>query len=138
MNLRLVRVSEVLGVTLGILCVEGMPEFCTLEEAWRDNERQVSCIPAGTYTVKRVNSPKFGLTFEVTNVPARSNILFHSGNTHRDTLGCILIGTVFGKIDKDPAVLNSKAAFARFMQMMGGKTEAQLSIIDTCVGGRCH
>jgi len=136
--LRIVRVSEFGGVSLGVLCVKGMPEFVTLEEAWRNNERKVSCIPAGRYTVKRVLSPKFGATFEVCDVPERSHILFHAGNTHKDTLGCILLGTTWGKVGGDPAVLQSKAAFQRFMLMMNAINTTDLVIIDTYTGGRVH
>lgn len=136
--LRLVRVSEVAGVSLGVLCIKGMPEFVTLEEAWRNNERQVSCIPAGKYKVRRVLSPKFGATFEVCDVPERSHILFHAGNTHKDTLGCILLGTTWGKVNGDPAVLQSKAAFNRFMLLMNPVSETDLVVVDTYTGGRVH
>ena len=74
MRLRLVRVSEYNGATCGVLCVNDSPEFVTLEDAWRDNERQISCIPVGRYKVRPRVSPKFGRTWQVMDVPERDHI----------------------------------------------------------------
>ena len=137
-RLRLVRVSEYNGATLGVLCVDGMPEFVTLEDAWRDNERMISCIPVGRYKVAPRNSPKFGRTYQVENVPERSHILFHAGNTHKDTHGCILLGMQFGVIGSESAILASRSAFNRFMDLMAGTPEAELIVIDSYGGGRVH
>ena len=52
----------------------------TLELAWKDNERRVSCIPAMIYNVIKHKSPKFGDSFWIQNVPDRSEILIHIGN----------------------------------------------------------
>ena len=137
-QLRLVRVTEHNGATLGVLCIDGAPEFVTLEDAWRDNERMVSCIPVGRYKLKPVNSPKFGKTWQVMDVPERDHILFHAGNTHKDTNGCILLGMQFGKVGDETAILASKSAFLQFMDRMSGALEAELIIIDSYGGGRVH
>lgn len=137
-QLRLVRVSEYNGATLGVLCVNDMPELVTLEDAWRANERMVSCIPVGRYKVKPRRSPKFGNTWQVMDVPERDNILFHAGNTHKDTNGCILLGMQFGRLNSDSAVLASKSAFMRFLDLMAGAPEAELLVIDAYGGGRVH
>jgi hypothetical protein len=137
-QLRLVRVSEHDGATLGVLCIDDVPEFVTLEDAWRDNERQVSCIPVGRYVIKPKISPKFGSTWEVTDVPERSHILFHAGNTHKDTHGCILLGLQFGRLGNESAILASRSAFLQFLQKMSGNKEAQLIVIDAYGGGRVH
>lgn len=137
-QLRLVRVTEHNGATLGVLCIDDSPEMVTLEDAWRDNERQISCIPQGRYTIRLHRSPRFGLTYQVVDVPERSQILFHAGNTHKDTHGCILLGLQYGKLDKETAILASKSAFTKFMELMNGVTEAQLIVIDAYGGGRVH
>jgi hypothetical protein len=137
-QVRLVRVSEHNGATLGVLCVEGAPELVTLEDVWRDNETMVSCIPVGRYKLVRHKSQRFGITYKVMDVPNREHILFHAGNTHRDTNGCILLGLQYGKFDSHSAVLASKSAFLRFMQLMQDVPEAQLTIIDAYGGGRVH
>lgn len=137
-RLRLVRVSEYNGATLGVLCIDDTPEFVTLEDAWRDNERLISCIPVGRYIVKPRQSPKFGGTYQVMDVPERDHILFHAGNTHKDTHGCILLGMQFGMIGNESAILASRSAFNRFLDIMAGTTEAELIVIDAYGGGRVH
>jgi len=137
-QLRLVRVSEYNGATCGVLVIDDCPEFVTLEDAWRDNERLISCIPQGRYKIKLHRSPKFGLTYQVMDVPERSHILFHAGNTHKDTHGCILLGMQYGRIGSESAILASRSAFLKFMDLMGNTPEAQLIVIDAYGGGRVH
>jgi hypothetical protein len=72
------------------------------------------------------------------DVPERDHILFHAGNTHRDTHGCILLGMQFGKIGSESAILASRSAFNRFMDLMAGVPEAELIVIDAYGGGRVH
>lgn len=59
--------------------VEHLPIY-TLERPWKDNASNVSCIPSGIYTCRPYSSPKYPDVYEVTNVPKRDHILFHSGN----------------------------------------------------------
>lgn len=49
-------------------------------------------IPAGVYSAYGKTSPKFGTNKLYLNVPGRSGILFHGGNSVDDTRGCILTG----------------------------------------------
>jgi hypothetical protein len=72
------------------------------------------------------------------DVPERSHILFHAGNTHKDTHGCILLGLQFGKVGKETAILASRSAFLKFMELMGNTPEAELIVIDAYGGGRVH
>ena len=67
------------SATCGVLIYLGRPKFVTLELPWKGNQRRVSCIPEGRYWVGRVNSPRFGWTYEVKDVPGRDAILFLSG-----------------------------------------------------------
>lgn len=131
MKLKLVRVSEYKDATLGVLCLDARPMFVTLEDRWFDNERQISCIPAGKYKIKIHNSPRFGRVFQVCDVPDRSHILIHAGNTKEDTHGCILLGLMYGTIGTETAILSSRAAFANFMTAMNGISEAELEIHDS-------
>lgn len=133
MKLEIVRFKGVLA-DRGVLLIDGVPSCCTLELPWKGNIRQVSCIPVGDYQVKKTIARKTngGLlipeTFEVMDVPDRSGILFHVGNTPADTNGCILLGDSFGYIKGAPAVLGSKIAFASFLAAVRVAKEAQLSI----------
>lgn len=129
-KLRLVRFTEYKDATIGTLCLNGRPVAVTLEDKWKDNEKMVSCIPVGTYKVLRHKSPKFGEVFKVCDVPERSEILIHSGNTHQDTHGCILLGLMFGTIGTEVAILSSRAAVDNFMTAMLGIDEAELTVVS--------
>ena len=81
---------------IGELFLNG-ERFCdTLELPFRDNQRSVSCIPTGEYKV-RLRLPRESATRDyihllVQDVPNRDYILFHRGNSAKDTRGCILVG----------------------------------------------
>jgi hypothetical protein len=78
--------------THGVLIYAGRYVCFTLEEPWRNNERKVSCIPAGTYRATKFKSPSKGDVFLLHGVPGRSMIEIHVGNDLKDTEGCILVG----------------------------------------------
>ena len=68
-------------------------KFKTLELAWRDNSRRISCIPEGSYLCQRYTSAKYPDVWQIMYVPNRDKILIHCGNYSKtDTLGCILVG----------------------------------------------
>lgn len=105
---------------LGDLYIDGF-KCKTLELSWKDNQKNISSIPKGTYTCKRRFSIKFGWVYEVQNVKGRTGILIHSGNTFFDIQGCILLGDSYGDLNKDKHadILNSTKtikAFETFMQ----------------------
>ena len=101
----------------------------TMELPWRDNERRVSCIPTGAYKVVKHQSPKFGESFWVKDVPDRSEILIHKGNFNRDTLGCILPGMGLADIDYDGHldVVNSTMAMAELYYLLPDEFELEIS-----------
>jgi hypothetical protein len=90
----------------------------TLELAWKDNKRRISCIPAAEYDCVLRNSPKYGNHFHVKDVPGRTWILIHGGNYYSDILGCILVGNAFKDINKDKIldVVNSKATLKKLLE----------------------
>ena len=116
--------------TFGVMDCEGVPFCLTIELPWKDNKTNISCIPTGEYTCKRVTSPKFGETFEVTGVPSRDHVLVHVANTVSDLLGCIGVGEQFEPIDGKNAVVMSKNAFWEFMKKCSGIDEFKLVIKD--------
>jgi hypothetical protein len=97
-NINLLLIRDTLNEvsTMGKLFLNG-EEFCdTLELPWKQNQRSISCIPAGQYDA-RLRLPRESATREyihllVKDVPNRSYILIHIGNTTKDTQGCILVG----------------------------------------------
>ena len=114
--------------TQGVLIDDNVAFALTLEDEWLHNQKNISCIPAGDYTCKRVDSPKFGDVFEITNVDDRTHILIHWGNRTSDTLGCPLVGEEFGILAGESAVLSSKKGFSEFMRKLKGWDEFMLSI----------
>ena len=119
----LIRLEESEQGTIGVLKID-KEVFCyTLEPADMLNKENVSCIPLQQYICKRIISPKFGNTFEITNVPGRSRVLFHAGNTSDDTIGCILLGATVGKLKGQRAILNSGKTFERFMLIVLNESE---------------
>lgn len=101
---------------MGVLRVNKQVFCCTLELPDLLNLSNKSSIPAQQYICQKTYSPKFNFnTFEVLNVPNRSNILFHPGNTKENSQGCILLGDSFGKLGNLRAVLNSGDTFKGFM-----------------------
>ena len=73
-----------------------------IEPPWKENRRLVSCIPPGTYIVKKRYSPRHKHHFHIQDVPGRTWILIHAGNFRRNTTGCILVGKFYVRdIDGD-------------------------------------
>lgn len=102
----------------------------SLEDPWRRNRPNESCIPSGSYVARKRLSPKRGYNvFELVDVPERLNIQIHKGNTSDDTEGCILIGEQFEVINQQLGILNSKSAFDRFMEYLDGVSEIEIEVI---------
>ncbi|MGQ1890644.1 DUF5675 family protein [Thermophagus sp. OGC60D27] len=113
--------------TFGVLSVPEVGFSCfSAEPPWKNNRRNVSCIPPGEYIVKIFQSPKYGTIFHVTNVKGRSYILIHWGNLAGDvelgfkthTQGCILLGKSIGVLSGQKAILNSRITVKNFMRLM--------------------
>lgn len=119
-TVRIIRVEESEQGTFGVMTICGQAFCVTLERPDVLNKANVSNIPLGQYLCKKVSSPSFGDTFEITNVPDRSHILFHAGNRIEDIAGCVILAQYFGKLQGDRAVLNSGATFREFMEIMHG------------------
>ena len=95
-NLLLVRDTFSENSVIGELFLDGERMCDTLENPWLDNQRNISCIPEGEYKVRlrlpRESATRDYLHLLVEDVENRSYILFHRGNTAKDTRGCILVG----------------------------------------------
>lgn len=90
-EITLIRVKENGKTSFGILMTEDYPICLTIENKWLNNRPFLSCIPTGVYKAERYYSRKFQTeTFIVHVGQGRSGIIFHPGNTHLDTHGCIL------------------------------------------------
>lgn len=106
--------------TLGELEYNGL-KLNTLELSYKDNKRNISSIPKGTYNVKYTFSPKFmKYTYEILNVPGRSGIRIHTGNYFTDIQGCILLGNGYKHLNKDNKldIINSTVSVKTLEQLL--------------------
>lgn len=126
----LIRIEQGEDGTFGVLRLNGRAWCVTLEPPEHDNAKNISRIPRGEYVCRRVRSPRFGVVFEVADVPGRTHILLHPGNMLSDTQGCVLLGRNFGQLQGGRAVLNSGSTFASFMEAMDGVDEFRFTIED--------
>lgn len=118
----LTRVATGEQGTFGVLRFDGRA-VSTGELPWRENRRNVSCIPGGKYLCRIIRSPRFGTVYHVKNVPGRSGVLIHSGNYAGDTSrgwrthshGCILPGLRRGRLGDQRAVLCSCPALGQLV-----------------------
>ena len=133
MKIELLRVGQSNRGTFGVLRQQEIPFALTLERPWVDNQANISCIPAGSYTCQRIRSPKFGETFEVMNVPNRSHVLFHKGNTLDDTHGCILVAEEFSGTFDHPMLASSARGFGELMQLLEGRATFEITVVDAPV-----
>ena len=131
MLIELIRVGQSTRGTFGVLRRGQVPFADTLELPWEDNKTDVSCIPAGRYTCRRVLSQRFGETFQIMDVPGRSNILFHKVNTIHDTRGCIGVAEEFGGTMDAPTVVSSERGYRELMQLVSGLYKFPLIIMES-------
>ena len=75
--------------TVGILFDNNI-RLATLENPWLDNQVNISCIPEGSYLVKRDKVGRFQW-YSITGVEGRTSIEMHGGNKVEDTDGCLLV-----------------------------------------------
>mgnify|MGYP003135141481 CR=1 FL=1 len=95
-NLLLLRDTFSENSTIGELFLNGERMCDTLENPYINNEKRISCIPEGEYKVRlrtaRESATRDYVHLLVEDVPNRDYILFHRGNSAKDTSGCILVG----------------------------------------------
>ncbi len=107
--------------TFGTLVTDSGFSVYSGELPWRNNEKEISCIPLGVYIVQRIISPKHGPCYCLTDVPKRTDVEIHKGNYcgdvskgfKSDVLGCVIVGNALGALAGQACVLNSKDAVAR-------------------------
>ena len=95
-NLLIIRDEFTDSSTIGNLYLNGELLCDTLELPYRDNQKSISCIPAGQYKVRirtaEESSSRDYIHLLIEDVKDRSYILVHIGNFPADTKGCILVG----------------------------------------------
>ena len=136
MILTLKRIAFRYSYTIGKLYVDGVYVCDTIEDMDRGlddsmNEDEIkarkvygeTAIPYGTYKVSITYSPKYKKMMPlIENVKGFSGIRIHSGNTAKDSLGCIIVG----KNKKVGMVLDSRETYNRLFDII--KDEKNITI----------
>lgn len=104
--------------TPGTFYIDGKEVCKTLEDPWNNNQRGISCIPPGVYPVRPHNGAKYKNVWILGNTSPREAILIHAGNTHKDTQGCILVGSAKGLIGGVPGIVNSRATLDKLRGLL--------------------
>lgn len=101
----------------------GLRQDMNIKEIKRIKVYGETAIPTGRYRVKMTYSPKFKRMMpEILGVKGFSGIRIHSGNTAKDSLGCILLGrnTKVGMITESRKTC---AEFERRLIAAGGECD---------------
>lgn len=102
--------------TNGKLKCEGHLICYTIELPWKQNERNVSCIPEGKYLIRKRYSRKFQWHLEIVGVANRNMILFHPANhALKELNGCIAPVT---KLSGSGMGLLSTKAFVKLRKLV--------------------
>lgn len=92
MEIRVVRIASKDTYVIGKLFINGV-FFCHTLEPSVSASRPKGCIPVGSYRLEVTWSPKFKTDLPLLlGVPNFEGIRIHSGNTYKDTEGCLLVG----------------------------------------------
>lgn len=108
----------------------------TLEHAYPDDKGGFAPkIPVSVYTCvrgpHRLHSMTSDfITFEITDVPGHTNILFHWGNWNKDSDGCVLLGQGVSQSDQGQMINRSRVTWQAFMDSLDGVDEFDLIVQD--------
>ena len=129
-NLLIVRETYTNESVIGKLYLNGEFVSYTLELSWNSNQKSISCVPRGVYDCKvRLAKDSASRSYDhliLEDVPNRSYILFHRGNSAKDSRGCILTGMMRG----DNILYQSTAAHALLMdKIVKGKIDRKIELV---------
>lgn len=116
---------------LGIWYDHNKKELCrTLENPWIRNIIKISCIPEGKYQCKKFTGKKYKDVWIINDVNRRSYILIHNGNLEKHTQGCVLVGSNWGFLQDELAVLNSRKTLDKLRSILPNEFELEISRKD--------
>lgn len=111
MTIKLVRHDSYSYGTFGVLYIPVGDSYISFQTL----EPRKPIIPVGTYPVTYTFSVKFRRYLPlINNVVGHSGVRIHSGNTVKDTIGCILIGS-----DREKNhLISSRIALSKFLSLV--------------------
>ena len=138
MKIELVRIAFKSTYTIGKLYVDGkyfsdvledvdrgLDSSMTESEILKKKVKGQTAIPTGHYVINITYSPKYKRMMPLLlDVKGFSGIRIHSGNTAKDTEGCLIVG----KNKKVGMVLESRDTYQRLFKMMEGQKEITIDI----------
>lgn len=137
MRITLIRIANKPNYCIGKLYIDGV-YFCDtledvdrgLDDAMSENEilslkvKGQTAIPTGIYPISITYSPKYKRMMPLlNNVKGYSGIRIHSGNTAKDTEGCLLVG----KNKEVGKVLDSRATYNALFKKLS-QTNSKITI----------
>lgn len=139
MKIKLVRIALKETYTIGKLYVDGvyvcdviedkdrgLDDSMTVSEILKRKIKGQTAIPTGHYNIEITYSPKYKRMMPLLlGVKGFSGIRIHSGNTAKDTEGCLLVG----KNKQVGMVLESRDTYQRLFAMMQGQKNITIDII---------
>lgn len=96
--------------------------FKSMERPWKNNEHEISCIPAGRYRYIKILASNH-IPYEhllLRDVESREYICVHRMNFFTDSKGCIGVGERFLDLNHDGEldVTNSKATLDKILELL--------------------
>ena len=103
----------------------GLTDDMTVSEISKIKIKKETAIPTGTYKVTITYSNRFKKNMPLINdVKGFEGIRIHSGNTDKDTEGCILVG--FNKIKGN--VINSRDTYNKLFSILSKSNNITITI----------
>ena len=138
MNITLIRKYKLPTYTIGKLYIDGeyfcdtledkdrgLTDSMTVGEISKIKIKKETAIPTGTYKVTITYSNRFKKNMPLINdVKGFEGIRIHSGNTDRDTEGCILVG--FNKVKGN--VINSRDTYNKLFSVLSKSNNITITI----------
>lgn len=126
MKLQTWRTTEGDTFTEGKFFVDEVQECYTVEDTDRHLEDGINkkvygktAIPRGIYPISITYSNRFKKDLIlIEDVPGFTGVRIHSGNSSKDTEGCIIVGSV-NKVDDDNWVGGSRIAYDKLHRKIG-------------------
>lgn len=103
----------------------------SLERGWRENQKNISCVPTGVYDLVLEYSNRFKKElWEIKDVPNRSETKFHSANFWYQLNGCIALGRSLSDLNNDGYndITSSKSTIKSFHKALESFKKVKLII----------